>query len=151
MRATPVTVIVHVIAAKKAPVITCDKEASYKVNCTKSEADFLKDIHGATSDGSAITTDFSSVVDFNKTGDYVVTLNAEDTLGNRATPATVIVHVVSDETAVTPGENNTGSKGILNGLPKTGTMSSLIYFGGLGLVVFGSALVYRKVKQSKNK
>ena len=88
--ATPVTVMVYVVAAKKAPVIACDKEVTYKVNGTKSEADFLKDIHGATSDGSAITTDFSSVVDFNKIGDYMVTLNAEDTLGNRAIPATVV-------------------------------------------------------------
>ena len=149
--ATPVTVTVHVVAAKKAPVITCDQEVTYKINGTKTEAECLRDVHGETDDGSPITTDFSSVVDVNKAGDYKVTLNAEDVLGNKAIPATVMVHVVSDEAPVQPDENNTKNQGVLNGLPKTGTMSSFIHVGGLVLVAFGLTLIYRKANQSKNK
>ncbi|WP_172793069.1 LapB repeat-containing protein [endosymbiont 'TC1' of Trimyema compressum] len=133
-KAIPVTVTVHVVKAEKAPVITCDKEVTYKLNSTKSEAEFLKDIHGLTNDGFPITTDFNAVVNMNKVDDYRVTLNAEDALGNKAIPATVVVHVVSDGTPVNPNDNSDITKGVLNGLPKTGTMSPLDLFRRIGFI-----------------
>ncbi|EDO1368045.1 LapB repeat-containing protein [Listeria monocytogenes] len=59
-------------------VITAKAEVSYDKNTAKSEVNFLKDIKAATNDGTTITTDFATVVDLTKVGEYTVTLNAEN-------------------------------------------------------------------------
>ncbi|MBC1830668.1 LapB repeat-containing protein, partial [Listeria seeligeri] len=90
--ADPVTVIVHVEKAP-APIITADSEISYMKNSTVSSSEFLSDIHATTNDGSPVTSDFPTVVDFSTAGNYTVTLNSVNEDGITADPVTVIVHV----------------------------------------------------------
>lgn len=51
-----------------APVITADEAIIYEKGITKSATDFLTDIHATTNDGSAITSNFATVVDLNTPG-----------------------------------------------------------------------------------
>lgn len=76
-----------------APVITADEAIIYEKGITKSATDFLTDIHATTNDGSAITSNFATVVDLNTTGDYDVTLSSTDTGGNISDPVTITVTV----------------------------------------------------------
>ncbi|WP_162921754.1 LapB repeat-containing protein [Listeria costaricensis] len=85
------------------PVITADPEITYTLGEQVDQPTFLKDIHASTSDGSEITSDFTEQVDFQKEGDYLVTLNATDDSGNVAEPVTVIVHIVKDATPIDGG------------------------------------------------
>ncbi|EAD9018015.1 surface-anchored adhesin LapB [Listeria monocytogenes] len=76
-----------------APVITADETVIYEKGITKSATDFLTDVHATTNDGSAITSNFATVVDLNTPGDYDVTLNSTDAGGNKSDPITVTVTV----------------------------------------------------------
>ncbi|MDT0092025.1 LapB repeat-containing protein [Listeria marthii] len=90
--ATPFQVTVH-IKTENVPLILADKEISYSIDSTKSETDFLNEVHASTSDNSKITTDFEAAVDFSKIGDYQVTLES-----GLAEPVYVIVHIVETPT-----------------------------------------------------
>ena len=68
----------------------------------KTEADFLSEIAGKTSDGSPVTSDFLSAVDFGKVGEYEVQLNAVNERGQKADPVTVKVRVQPTEEAIVP-------------------------------------------------
>ncbi|WP_180718799.1 LapB repeat-containing protein, partial [Listeria monocytogenes] len=57
--------------------ISADSGKTYIENQPVTEAEFLADIKAKTNDGTAITSDFATVVDLSKPGKYVVTLNAE--------------------------------------------------------------------------
>ncbi|MBF2367002.1 LapB repeat-containing protein, partial [Listeria seeligeri] len=75
------------------PVITADESITYPKFSTITEAAFLIDVHATTNDGSPVTSDFLTAVDFNTAGNYVVTLNSVNEDGITADPVTVIVHV----------------------------------------------------------
>ncbi|WP_270998360.1 LapB repeat-containing protein [Listeria seeligeri] len=106
--ATPVTVIVH-IAKDPAPIITADSEISYKINSKVDLQQFYKDVHATTSDGSPITSNFKTAVNFAVTGDYTVTLQAKNNDGVAAEPVKVIVHITANEPTPTPPDNNGNS------------------------------------------
>ncbi len=138
-------VIVHIID-KAFPVITADAEITYEIGTVKTETDFLTDVHAATNDGSIITSDFSTVVDMNKQGDYLVTLstkssgiNSTFSLENKETGSVtqVIVHIV---------KNNEAEQ-----LPKTGMYDQeLLVIGILTLLFSGVILqIQRKWKRIK--
>ncbi|WP_270996539.1 LapB repeat-containing protein, partial [Listeria seeligeri] len=83
--ADPVTVTVTVEKAP-APVITADNTISYPKNSTVDDQQFLTDVNATTDDGSVITSDFETVVDFTTAGDYTVTLNSVNSDGVAADP-----------------------------------------------------------------
>ncbi|MBC1377457.1 LapB repeat-containing protein [Listeria innocua] len=90
LTADPVQVTVTIV---EQTVITAETEVSYNMNDAKTEAEFLADIKAVTNDNTAITTDFDTVVDLTKAGEYTVTLNAE-TGKQKATPLKVTVKIV---------------------------------------------------------
>ncbi|MBM5678383.1 LapB repeat-containing protein, partial [Listeria seeligeri] len=102
--ANPVTVTVTVEKAP-APIITADSEITYMKNSTISSAQFLTDISATTNDGSPITSDFDTVVDFTTAGDYTVTLQSLNSDGVAANPVSVIVHVAKDPAPVITADN----------------------------------------------
>ncbi|MBF2475787.1 LapB repeat-containing protein [Listeria seeligeri] len=108
--ATPVTVIVH-IAKDPAPIITADSEISYKINSKVDLQQFYKDVHATTNDGSPITSNFKTAVNFAVTGDYTVTLQAKNSDGVAAEPVKVIVHITANEPTPTPPDNNGNNSG----------------------------------------
>ncbi|WP_270994476.1 LapB repeat-containing protein [Listeria seeligeri] len=167
--AKPVTVTVHIEKAP-APVISTDSEISYKINSKVDSQQFYKDIHAITNDGSTITSDFDTVVNFAVTGDYTVTLQAINSDGVAADPVKVIVHVTANEPTPTPtpptppnngnnSGNNTGNtnnptsnSGSNTSLPSTGdttTGSS----AGILLLLIACSLLYasRKNKHTDKK
>ncbi|EAG1546678.1 class 1 internalin InlK [Listeria monocytogenes] len=89
LKAAPVQVQVTI---KEKTAITADEKITYKVDTSKTEAEFLADIKAKTNDGTAITSDFATAVDLSKPGKYVVTLNAENDL-QKAAPMQVTVTV----------------------------------------------------------
>ncbi|MGY3778367.1 LapB repeat-containing protein [Isobaculum melis] len=97
-------VFIPLVTDTTAPIITADPEISYPQATVKTEAEFLSEIQASTDDGSVITSDFSTAVNFNIIGDYTVTLNAVDASGNQATPVQVVVHVIQDSIIEDPKE-----------------------------------------------
>ncbi|EHV9415328.1 class 1 internalin InlK [Listeria monocytogenes] len=89
LKAAPVQVQVTI---KEKTAITADEKITYKMDTSKTETEFLRDIKAKTNDGTAITSDFTTVVDLSKPGKYVVTLNAENDL-QKAAPMQVTVTV----------------------------------------------------------
>ncbi|EAE0011627.1 LPXTG cell wall anchor domain-containing protein [Listeria monocytogenes] len=75
-------------------VITNDSAINYTEKTTVTEEQFLTDIHAKTEDGTPVTSDFDSVVDFSKPGVYTVTLNATNADGLQATPKKVTVTIL---------------------------------------------------------
>ncbi|WP_446499998.1 LapB repeat-containing protein [Listeria seeligeri] len=167
--AKPVTVTVHIEKAP-APVISTDSEISYKINSKVDSQQFYKDIHAITNDGSTITSDFDTVVNFAVTGDYTVTLQAINTDGVAADPVKVIVHVTANEPTPTPtpptppnngnnSGNNTGNTN--NPTSKSGSNTSLPSTGdtttgssaGILLLLIACSLLYasRKNKHTDKK
>ncbi|MEE9728491.1 LapB repeat-containing protein [Listeria seeligeri] len=167
--ANPVTIIVHIEKAP-APIITADSKVSYPEKSKITAAQFYKDIHAITNDGSTITSDFDTVVNFAVTGDYTVTLQAINSDGVAADPVKVIVHVTANEPTPTPtpptppnngnnSGNNTGNtnnptsnSGSNTSLPSTGdttTGSS----AGILLLLIACSLLYasRKNKHTDKK
>ncbi|MBF2598871.1 LapB repeat-containing protein [Listeria seeligeri] len=167
--AKPVTVTVHIEKAP-APVISTDSEISYKINSKVDSQQFYKDIHAITNDGSTITSDFDTVVNFAVAGDYTVTLQAINSDGVAADPVKVIVHITANEPTPTPtpptppnngnnSGNNTGNtnnptsnSGSNTSLPSTGdttTGSS----AGILLLLIACSLLYasRKNKHTDKK
>lgn len=90
LKATPKTVTVTILAK---PVITADKNITYKTGDSKTSEQFLKDISATSNDGSPVTSDFDSVVDLNKVGTYEVTLRSVSTDGIEADPVKVLVTI----------------------------------------------------------
>ncbi|EAD1384283.1 LapB repeat-containing protein [Listeria monocytogenes] len=98
IKATPVQVKVTIIAKT---IITADEKITYKMNVTKSAEDFLKDIQAKTNDGTEVTSDFQEVVNFSKSGEYVVTLNAKNDK-QEAKPMKVTVIIEKEASEVEP-------------------------------------------------
>ncbi|EGA9663024.1 LapB repeat-containing protein [Listeria monocytogenes] len=98
LKAAPVQVKVTVIAKT---VITADEKITYEMNVTKSAEDFLKDIQAKTNDGTEVTSDFQEVVNFSKSGKYVVTLNAKNNK-QEAKPMKVTVIIEKEASEVEP-------------------------------------------------
>ncbi|MBC1877999.1 LapB repeat-containing protein [Listeria seeligeri] len=125
--AEPVTVIVHVKKATAKPIITADKEITYPINSVISQEKFYADIHATTNDGSPITSDFLTVVDFNTPGDYTVTLQAINKDGLTANPVKVIVHITpSKPIPPVPPDNNGNSSNSSNSNNGNGSGNSNI-------------------------
>ncbi|WP_271000852.1 LapB repeat-containing protein [Listeria seeligeri] len=90
--------------------ITNDAAISYTEGNTITETQFLTDINAETDDGTPVTSDFDSVVDFNTPGVYTVTLNAENSAGLKATPKTVTVTILA-KPVITADKNITYTTG----------------------------------------
>ncbi|MBC1429859.1 LapB repeat-containing protein [Listeria seeligeri] len=167
--AKPVTVTVHIEKAP-APVISTDSEISYKTNSKVDSQQFYKDIHAITNDGSTITSDFDTVVNFAVAGDYTVTLQAINSDGVAADPVKVIVHITANEPTPTPtpptppnnvnnSGNNTGntnnptsnSSGINTSLPSTGDTTTGSSAGILLLLIACSLLYASRKNKHTNK
>lgn len=73
--------------------LTADESIGYNQYTPTTEDQFLKDIHAETDDGTAVQSNFDQVVDFNTPGEYMVTLNAENSAGLKANPVEVKVTV----------------------------------------------------------
>ncbi|MBC1331736.1 LapB repeat-containing protein [Listeria booriae] len=99
LKATPVQVEVTIL---QKPVITATDKISYAKDASKTETEFLADIAAATTDGSAITSDFADTVDFTTPGDYTVTLHAESADGVKAEAVQIVVTVEAAEEPVDP-------------------------------------------------
>ncbi|MBC1472801.1 LapB repeat-containing protein [Listeria seeligeri] len=105
LKATPKTVTVTILAK---PVITADKNITYKTGDSKTSEQFLKDISATSNDGSPVTSDFDSVVDLNKAGTYEVTLRSVSTDGIEADPVKVLVTIENgSEPPTPPGPDST--------------------------------------------
>ncbi|MBC1583337.1 LapB repeat-containing protein [Listeria seeligeri] len=167
--AKPVTVTVHIEKAP-APVISTDSEISYKTNSKVDSQQFYKDIHAITNDGSTITSDFDTVVNFAVVGDYTVTLQAINSDGVAADPVKVIVHITANEPTPTPtpptppnngnnSGNNTGntnnptsdSSGSNTSLPSTGDTTTGSSAGILLLLIACSLLYASRKNKHTNK
>ncbi|MBC1719691.1 LapB repeat-containing protein [Listeria seeligeri] len=101
VKATPVEVIVHIEQGER-PVITADTAISYDKFSSKTEAEFLSDIHATTSDGQAstvITSNFTVATNFNTAMAYTVTLNATNEDGISAEPVLVTVTINQEKAA----------------------------------------------------
>ncbi|WP_221771063.1 LapB repeat-containing protein [Listeria farberi] len=85
----------HFFDIEHSLTITNDSTISYAEQKTVTEEQFLKDIHAETDDGTPVTSDFDTVVDFNKPGVYTVTLNAENAAGLKAAPTQVSVTILA--------------------------------------------------------
>lgn len=85
----------HYFTVDHSLAITADQEASYLEGESKTEAEFLADVHATTDDGSSVTSDFANKVDMNKPGEYTVTLQAENNAGLKANPVQVKVTVAA--------------------------------------------------------
>ncbi|EAF4730471.1 LPXTG cell wall anchor domain-containing protein [Listeria monocytogenes] len=100
--AEPVAVTVT-INKEPAATLKADAEVSYAKNEAVTESDFFKDVHleGAEAPSTAkATSNFDSVVDRSKTGDYTVTINATNEDGAVSTPIEVIVHIGAESAPV---------------------------------------------------
>lgn len=86
-------VVTQPITYLEKPLLTADKEVSYPINISKTEEGFLNDVHAKTDSDATITSDYNDVVNLQVAGDYLVTLNAENTAGLKADPVQVTVHV----------------------------------------------------------
>ncbi|EPS7094146.1 LapB repeat-containing protein [Listeria monocytogenes] len=100
--AEPVAVTVT-INKEPAATLKADAEVSYAKNEAVTESDFFKDVHleGTEAPSTAkATSNFDSVVDRSKTGDYTVTINATNEDGAVSTPIEVIVHIGAESAPV---------------------------------------------------
>lgn len=92
-------------------IITAEPSITYDQYDEITETEFLADILANTNDNSPITSNFSSIVNFNIPGTYTVELNAEDEFGNIATPVeiTVIItpQIVTSHTITYDGNGST--------------------------------------------
>ncbi|EHM3340651.1 LapB repeat-containing protein [Listeria monocytogenes] len=86
-------VVTQPITYLEKPLLTADKEVSYPINISKTEEGFLNDVHAKTDSDATITSDYNDVVNLQVAGDYLVTLNAENTAGLKADPVQVTIHV----------------------------------------------------------
>ncbi|WP_185606200.1 LapB repeat-containing protein [Listeria cossartiae] len=82
------------------PVITANAEMSYDKNASVTEAQFLASVSASATEGATITSNFNSVVDFTKAGEYEVTLNAKNAAGFEAEPVKVTVRVAKSPAPV---------------------------------------------------
>ncbi|EAD9617554.1 LapB repeat-containing protein [Listeria monocytogenes] len=150
--AVPFQVTVHV-EKSAAPIITADTEITYAKASQVTESKFLADIHASTSDGSTITSNFATAVNWEQTGDYEVTLNAINADGVSAVPFQVTVHVgKNQENRIDNNTNSSGGSWIIESgsstittinLPKTGdetnafpTILGVLCIGGAALLGF---------------
>ncbi|TLG72954.1 LapB repeat-containing protein [Culicoidibacter larvae] len=128
--------------------ITADPEITYSVDAAKSEAEFLSDVHATTNDGSPITSDFATAVNLNVPGRYIVTLNAQNTLGVQADPVQVVV-IVTDNTPINPptdNNNDTTSNNNNPDLPVTGQEFAAPVLVGLLIITAAAGLLYMRRK-----
>ncbi|MBC1831107.1 LapB repeat-containing protein [Listeria seeligeri] len=73
--------------------LTANESIGYNQYTPTTEEQFLKDINAKTDDGTAVQSNFDQVVDFDTPGEYIVTLNAENSAGLKADPVEVKVTV----------------------------------------------------------
>lgn len=91
-KADPVTITINIVDTEK-PIITADTTITYAKGTTKTESQFLTDIHATANDGSTVTSNFNPA-DLAQEGTYTITLNAKDESNNEAEPVIVTITVV---------------------------------------------------------
>jgi hypothetical protein len=82
------------------PELTADARVVYDAGSAKDEAGFLADIHATLNEAGTITSNFKDVVDMNKVGAYVVTVQGTDTAGNKSNTVQTIVLVKDANTVI---------------------------------------------------
>jgi len=88
------------------PVLSVDSRIIYDKDANKSPEDFLRDVHAALDEEGTITSDFATVVDLNKIGVYIVTIQGKDLSDNESNIEKVIV-LVTDGNTFIDDEHNT--------------------------------------------
>ncbi|MGL5041833.1 MAG: LapB repeat-containing protein, partial [Culicoidibacterales bacterium] len=109
--AIPVSVMVHVVDTI-IPVLSATDSIIYERGVPVVEAQFLAGIDATLNEDGVITSDLVAVVDFNVSGDYLVTLNGTDLAGNVANPLAVTVTVSDQRPPVLTGK--VGQEYVLN-------------------------------------
>lgn len=113
------------------PTITADNSKEYVENETVTEAEFLTDVHATTDDGSAIDSDFETVVDKSVPGDYIVTLTSSNSIGT-ATPVTVTVHILPILELKVPASFRMDVDANIDAVPISDTNQTLKCYGDTG-------------------
>lgn len=113
------------------PTITADNLQEYVENETVTEDEFLKDVQATTDDGSAVYSDFETVVDKSVPGDYTVTLTASNSIG-AATPVTVTVHIQPALELQVPASFRMDVDANIDAVPISNTNQTLKCFGDTG-------------------
>jgi len=88
------------------PVLNADDRIVYEAGVTKTEAEFLQDVHATLDESGTITSDFTSSVELTKVGVYVVTIQGKDTAGNTSNTVETFV-LVKDVNTVIDETTNT--------------------------------------------
>lgn len=156
---------VQVVDTSNLTLTVAKKEISYPKGKTVSDKQFLQDIGAkATSNNSEvkITTNLSKIVNWNKAGQYKVTVTATNSSGD-VEEKTILVTVKKDDSSfiVTPGKNDNNNKPAKGSkttkstkdMPKTGDTlnTELIFIGAVLLLVGGWMFLRRKKLIQKNK
>lgn len=113
------------------PTITADNSKEYVENETVTEAEFLTDVHAATDDGSAVDSDFETVVNKSVPGDYVVTLTASNNIG-AATPVTITVSIMPILELKVPTDFRMDLDANTDAVPISDTKQTLNCYGATG-------------------
>lgn len=113
------------------PTITADNSKEYVENETVTEAEFLTDVHAATDDGSAVDSDFETVVNKSVPGDYVVTLTASNNVG-AATPVTITVSIMPILELKVPTDFRMDLDANTDAVPISDTKQTLNCYGATG-------------------
>jgi len=82
------------------PELTADRRVVYKKGTEQNAEGFLADAHATLDKEGTVNTDFERVVDLNKVGAYVVSIQGEDASGNKTSVVPVIVLVVDANTSI---------------------------------------------------
>jgi hypothetical protein len=88
------------------PVLILKPQLVYSVGKVKTEEKFLRDIGATLDEIGTITSDFKVSVDFNNVGIYVVTVQAEDAVGNKSEPQQARV-IVKDKYSIVDESRDT--------------------------------------------
>jgi len=88
-----------------APILRADGRIIYDKGITRSEAAFLQDVHAGLDKAGTITTNFERVVDLNRVGVYIVTIQGEDTAGNKSNIVEISVLVRDENTIIDEKED----------------------------------------------
>ena len=91
--AIPVNVVVTV-ENTRIPIITANPTQTYERFIVRNEPDFFVDVNATIDEvGASLTSDFTTAVDLDSVGTYIVTISGEDLVGNVAIPIQVVVTV----------------------------------------------------------
>lgn len=140
------------IVDTSSPALTIDKlEISYPTGKTVSDKQFLQDIGTKVTNSYGtvkVTTNLSKIVDWDKAGQYKVTVTATNSSGGVAEKTILLTVKNTDASFIAiPSKNDNNNKPAKN-IPKTGDTlnTELIVFSVMSLLVGGWLFLRRKTK-----